>query len=70
MISYDPFNKPNKAYRTLQDAFKDKDYACSVEGPHKDYSFWWVIPLWIVVICATMLCVWVVASVNVNPIGN
>lgn len=69
MISYDPFNKPNKAYRTSQEAFKGTDYACSVES-HKDHNHWWVIPLWIVVICATMLCVWVMASVNVNPISN
>lgn len=31
MITYDPFYKQVKAYRTSQEAFKDASYACAIE---------------------------------------
>lgn len=35
MISYDPFYKQVKAYRTSSEAFKDANYACAIEYGHE-----------------------------------
>ena len=55
MISYDPFNKPNKAYRTSQEAFKGTDYACSLEVKKENTPLLWYVILYLALVCVMIL---------------
>jgi hypothetical protein len=55
MISYDPFNKPNKAYRTSSEAFKGTDYACSLEVTESNTPLVWYVILYLALVCVMIL---------------
>jgi hypothetical protein len=55
MISYDPFNKPNKAYRTSSEAFKGTDYSCSLEYTKGNTPLVWYVILYLALVCVMIL---------------
>lgn len=52
------FDKPAKFYRTMNEAFKDADYACAVEVGRNRSSQNYAVMAWVVVaLLATMLAI-------------